>query len=406
MKRLISALSVFVFVFAVCLSAYAQPANTYTYSTTTGATLEDMTGATVLQSAPNDDTPSLLTTFPGGFVFYYEGIGYSQFSTSPDGFLKLGAPVAVSQFSNSVTSTTNVPKLFPMWDDLALGSLAGGGNISYKLVGTTPNQKLVIQWFCTIPRATGGAANSTFQVWLNESSCGSGVIDFVYGAGGNAPSSSVGINGVPAGTNFQSITVSTNTNSTVTANNANAVWPGSGRQYTYTPPPAANSISVTGTNLLNGRIFSTGKCYDFTATVTKSGPSVESNVPVVFSIDGVDAGTLNTGTLGCNNTQIMAFTNALCNLSEGPHTIAIRTESPNITNGAPLSVVINVGQKITTLPYVQNFFSADGMTILVTNPVGTTGIWSIFSGVNPDGLAANPLEKPISLQVAEVELKF
>ncbi len=239
MKKLISVLSVFVFVFAVCMNANAQLANAYIYSTSEGATLEDMTtGATVLQTAPNDDAPSLLTTFPGGFTFTYEGTPYTEFSTTPDGFLKLGSPVAVAQFTNAITSTTNRPKIFPYWDDLALGSAAGGGNVSYKLVGTTPNQKFVIQWFCTVPRSTTGPANTTFQVWLHES----GRIDLVYGtSGGNTASSSVGINSVAANaTNFQSVTISTNTNSTSTANNSNAAWPGSGRMYSYELPPACN----------------------------------------------------------------------------------------------------------------------------------------------------------------------
>jgi hypothetical protein len=222
-------------------TSYGQTANTYAFATSTGATLDAMTGATVISPADRDDGVSALQTIP--FTFVYEGTNYTQLSASADGWVKLGGPAGASQFSNSVTSTTNIPKLFPMWDDLALGAAGGGGAISVLTTGTAPNRIYKIQWFATIPRSTGGNANSTFQCWLYETT---NVIEFRYGAGGTPGSASVGINGAAA-TNFHSVTTTTQTSSTATANNSVAAWPGNGRMYTFTPPTPCSGTPLTPT---------------------------------------------------------------------------------------------------------------------------------------------------------------
>ncbi|MDP4263282.1 MAG: choice-of-anchor J domain-containing protein [Bacteroidota bacterium] len=216
----------------------AQLANTYIYISSTGATLDPMTGATTIVTAGVDDAPSAIQNI--GFTFNYEGVPYTQFSASPDGFIKLGAPAAVAQFGNAITSTTNIPKLFPFWDDLATGT---GGSVSFVVTGSAPNRILVVQWFVTVPRNTVGAANSTMQAWLYETS---GTIEFRYGAGvGPSSSASIGINGAVA-TNFISITTPGNASSTTTANNSNTAWPGSGTMYTFFPPPPCVPGSLAG----------------------------------------------------------------------------------------------------------------------------------------------------------------
>ncbi len=71
------------------------------------------------------------------------------------------------QFSNDLASTfLNIPKVAPFWDDLATGT---NGNVTYVVNGTAPNRIFVVNWFVTIPRVTSGAANSTFQLWIYES---------------------------------------------------------------------------------------------------------------------------------------------------------------------------------------------------------------------------------------------
>ena len=250
----------------------AQTANVYTFSVSTG-TLNPMTGSTILINSGTDDATSFIQDI--GFTFNYENIGYTQFSVSPDGFLKLGSPAAIPQITNNITTATNVPKLFLFWDDVATGN---NGSVRSLITGSAPNRVLIVQWFVTVPRSTTGAANSTMQAWLYESD---GKIEFRYGAGGGpASSASIGISGIVP-TNYISVTTPANTASTSTANNSNTLWPGAGVMYTFSPPgpctgsptggttvgpsgtvcPGINTLTVTGST------FGTGLTYQWETSV-------------------------------------------------------------------------------------------------------------------------------------------
>lgn len=78
----------------------AQLANTYIYSSSAGATLDPMTGATTIVASDVDDAGSSVQNI--GFTFNYEAVPYTQFSASPDGFLKLGTPAVADQFTNAI----------------------------------------------------------------------------------------------------------------------------------------------------------------------------------------------------------------------------------------------------------------------------------------------------------------
>ncbi len=294
-RRRVGVLSLLLLCLGGGIALNAQTANTYAFTTSTGATLDPMTGATTAIGSSVDDTPSGL--FGIGFNFDYEGITYTQFSVSPDGFIKLGAPAAVSQFSNSITSTTNIPKLFPFWDDLATGTT---GNVTFVVTGSSPNQILKIQWFVTIPRNTTGAANSTMQAWLYEST---NVIEFRYGnVGGATSSASVGINGTTA-TNFHSITTTTHTTSTTTANNSNTAWPGTGRQYTFTPPAPCAGTPTGGTTVASPNPVCSG--VNFSLSLSGATQGLGITYQWQSSTDGVsysNVGGANSSTLTTNAT--------------------------------------------------------------------------------------------------------
>ncbi len=399
--KVLSSIFACLFLLAVAVTTHAQLANTYSYSTTTGGVIDPMTGSTNLLTAPNDDGPSALTTFPGGFSFTYEGLSYTQFSVTPDGFLKLGSPVTTSQFTNSITSTANRPKIFALWDDLALGSAAGGGKVHYLMTGSSPTRIFIVEWFVTIPRATSGAANSRFQVWLYEDG---GRIDFVYGAGGNPSGASIGINSVAANpTNFQSVTSSTHTVSTVTANDANTTNPGSGRVYTFAPPTAQpNDVGVISSSLSNIKIYSVGKGYDFTATVKNFGTNTQNVVDVYYSVNGAPPmGPISTvGPIVSGGTESVSFSggNAFAPITPGNNVIKIYTSlatDGNATNDT-LTTVVFVADKITTYPHVETFGSPTGWTILTEKVVGTTQLWGlVFGGTiqNPDGVLGDTVAK-------------
>lgn len=224
--------------------------NTYTYTPSTGSSLLTLNSPTTAIGTDNDDTPS--TPFPIGFKFGFNGVAYSNFSVSPDGWILLGTTAAVSQFTNSVTSTTNIPKIYPYWDDMATGTT---GNVRFETQGTAPNRKLVVQWFVTIPRVVAGPANSNFQLVLHE---GTNQIEFLYGAMGPQTIGSASSGLTAAANNYQSVTLSTNTVSTTTSNNSNSGVPVAGTKYLFAPTapapaytwnPAGSLVSNTGSTV-------------------------------------------------------------------------------------------------------------------------------------------------------------
>jgi hypothetical protein len=262
-----------------------------TFSTLTGVSLADTTGSTKVVLSNVDDAPSAVQNI--GFTFRFDNVDYTQYSVSPDGFIKLGSSAASSQFSNFTTSSINIPKVFPYWDDVATGS---NGYVKANLIGTAPNRTLVVHWFVTIPRNTTGVANSNFQALLHEST---NVVEFIYGSMNTAAmSASVGIAGITPATNFQSITVSSNTVSTTTANDNNADQPASGRSYKFTP--ASYTYAWTPTTYLDnpaiynplasGMMATTS--YDVVATNTATGCSKAIDPDITVTVGSCNA-TLN-----------------------------------------------------------------------------------------------------------------
>lgn len=229
---------------SVCTLAFSQTANYYIFSAASSASIDPMTGATVIVPANTDNTPSAVQTIP--FTFFYEGRSYTQFSASPDGFLKFGGTATAPNPYNNTYSATSM--LFPFWTNLATGV---GGSVSFVVTGTAPNRILKVQWFLTIPVSTSGNANSTMQAWLYETT---NVIEFRYGTGGNPSSgTSIGIKG--AASDFVSVTAAANnttsTASTTSPNDNNRQWPGSGTMYQFTPPvvSACNRPTTQPTSL-------------------------------------------------------------------------------------------------------------------------------------------------------------
>ncbi|TRV26892.1 MAG: hypothetical protein EWV88_05660, partial [Microcystis wesenbergii Mw_MB_S_20031200_S109D] len=250
------------------------PASSYIFSNTTG-TLADMTGATVIGSAANDDTPYAASNI--GFTFNFDGSNYTQFSASPDGFVRLGGTTAGSQFTNDMASSTNVPKLAPFWDDLALGGTGLGGNILTKVFGTAPNRYCVVEWNVTVPRNTLGSADSKFQLWMYESSS---VVEFRYGTVGTTGGASIGIRGATTFNNVDS--VDNNTTSTTVATNSITAAPVSGSVYRFTP---AGSPTYTYAWTSNPAGF----------TSSLQSPTVNPTVATTYTV------TVYSGT-GCSNT--------------------------------------------------------------------------------------------------------
>lgn len=275
--------------------------NNYAFAASAGATLDPMVGATQIIGTGNDDTATGLLTLP--FTFNFNGVDYTTYTASPDGWIKFGA-VGSGDFSNQVTEGTNLPKLYPYWDDLATGTT---GNVTTLTTGTAPNRVFIVQWFITSPRATGGPANSTFQAWMYE---GSNKVEFRYGTiGGASGSASVGLTG--SSTQYQSVTLTTNTVSTSSPNDSNNFAPLSGTSYVFTPPaatflwaPAGDVVSpnsqTTATNALSAT-------QTFTVTASNNGcNAAPASATVVITPLTCTTATYSTPTCAGGNFTVTA----------------------------------------------------------------------------------------------------
>jgi hypothetical protein len=378
--------------------------NTYSFAASTGATLDPMTGSTSLIGANDDDTPNA-SPVAIGFTFPYNGSTYTQFSVSPDGWLLLGSTAAVNQFTNSVTSTTNMPKIFPYWDDLATGTT---GSVSYLVTGTAPNRILKVQWFVTSPRNTVGAANATFQAWLYETS---GIIEFRYGTLAASGSASVGING--SATNYQSVTVTSNTSSISTPNDANAAAPASGQMYTFTPPmpstfawspatflssttisnPMANAVTATTTYTVTA---SQGFCSTTgTVTITAGSPltGTATASPSATACAGSNV-TLNANPTGGGAPYTYAWTgpNSFTATSQNPVVSGVTAASAGtytcvITDNCASTFTVTVALTVNPLPTVTATpstatYCTPGSPVALVASGATSYTWSPASGLD------------------------
>jgi GEVED domain len=340
--------------------------NNTIFSTSTGATLDPMTGATTVVGVSVDDAANTTTSTAGPalllpFSFSLNNVSYTYYSASPDGFIHLAnvATAIPDQFTNAMTITINVPKIAPYWEDMATGT---DGSVKVLTTGTAPNRIFKVQWFVTIPRLTTGAANSTFQAWLYE---GSNKIEYRYGTMG-ATSTSISA-GLSAGAVFQSISFATNTTSTVTANDANTTSPASGRMYTYVGQPVtyswANTANINGVNnianpVTNPLLTNT----TFTVTVSNGACTATSSVSIV--VGAPITSTLSiTGATACSGVQ-----SVLATTSGGgtPYTYSWKQDGSSI---APTTASIN--SAIGTHAY----------EVTVTDVCGTTTVGSITNVV-------------------------
>lgn len=348
--------------------------NGYGFTPTTGAPLITLTTGSVSVIGSNIDDTVMGSPANLGFTFNFNGVDYTQFTASPDGWIMLGGATGSDEFTNGVTSTANVPRIYPYWDDLATGT---NGYVKTQLIGTAPTRTFVVEWYVTIPRATGGAANSTFQALLFEVN---GNVEFRYGTMGVPTSGSISSGLTGDATNFNCITYTGTVNSTVTANNSNAVQPASGTSYLFTPPvlsyawsPAANLSSTTGAIVTSTPATSTiysvdvtyGSCVRTrTLSVNVTTPPVVNVVPSSASICPSASATLTANgattyswNTGSTNTVLVVSPSATLTTytvvgTSGPcavtKTISISIPgNPNVTIGG--SSGICTGQTATLI---------------------------------------------------------
>lgn len=355
----------------------------YEYSTqATGGTLDAMTGATTLIGTGVDDNVSSVVTLP--FTFNYHNFNYTQLIASSNGWVLFGNASSGSQFTNTTVSNTNIPKLYPFWDDLTTGT---NGGVNYVVTGTPGNRIFVIQWKVnkwTFSSGVGNAINMTFQAWLYE---GTNKIEFRYGSM-NSPqalSFSVGLTG--ASNSFQSVDVPTNTASNGTAFDNNSTPPATGRLYIFntaicrsprvpivvniTAPSFNVTASAPSSSVCEGASISLG------ATVTGSSTAPLSYTWTPGNLSGQNQ-TVNptsatsytvtvTDATGCSNTNSITI-----NTNPRPTALSVSPSVSNVCSGAATTLVASGGQLSNQTILFEPFNSAFFTSQFTLNSVSGT----------------------------------
>lgn len=280
-----------VFSLAILFGVDAQ-VNTYGFSATSGTYTPLVGGTSSGLAATADD--NLSAALPIGFNFVYNGVTYTNFKVSSNGTLFFGNGNSAAANALGSLTAAQRPGLAPLWDDL----LCTAG-ITYQLSGTTPNQKLTVEWKDMKWFYSAASPVISFQVILYEAN---NQIDFVYQqeptaistTGTGTPGASIGIMGTTL-TDFISLQNSSAspTKSTATSTNNILTKPATGQVYSWiaapaTPPTPTNpgpwdcvagtDIVVTGTPALGVTWYWQTSATGTSTTTPQSGPyNVTSN---------------------------------------------------------------------------------------------------------------------------------
>ncbi len=245
------------------LNANAQSIANYTFATNaTGSLALDMnsnaidmsTGTTTLIGASSiTGGGSGLVNI--GFDIVTMGTRNTQFSVSAHGWLGIGNALTSGNIWNG-GGTAGLPRVAPFLVTTTAGGFtqamgtSSTGKVHSKIVGTSPNRTLVIEYLNMQINSTltGGSADATFQARIYEAT---GVMEFVYGTmtvgAGSAAIAGNNVGFSNTSTVFSSVNTATHTASTATTTtqtlnsgtltDISSVANGSRRVYRYTPVP-------------------------------------------------------------------------------------------------------------------------------------------------------------------------
>lgn len=254
------------------VSAYGFAQSSGNFTPITGTVLGAATGNT---SATNLNSEVYPITIPFGFNF--NDVSYTSLNVSSNGFVTFGTTPPLTSTTTPISGTvayTGAVSAFGR-DLVSLFDIAGvTGNISWDVVGATPNREIVIQWKDFRPTnttSTTAAYAFSFQIRLEETT---NVIRMMYtngsylaGTTSYASTAQIGLRGstnadfnnrINATTlEFINSTAGTANNSTQSFSTTNVIpgMPTAGLTYTWTPPtcysPFGLALVSTTTNTAN-----------------------------------------------------------------------------------------------------------------------------------------------------------
>ena len=184
--------------------ANAQTLANYSFTQTSGTYKQAGLGAKLTTTGCYDDGAiGGAITIP--WTFTYHGASFTSIYAQNNGFARLGAATTTTgQYGTVLASQTNV--LSPLNNDL-YGCTSNGAEVSYAVVGSTPNRVLTVQW-SNWGIYSAGANEFSFQIKLYETS---NKVQFVYknGTATGSTAALVGLNGATT-SDFQTRTTTTN----------------------------------------------------------------------------------------------------------------------------------------------------------------------------------------------------
>lgn len=187
-----------------------------------------------------------------GFTFKFDNVNYTHFQASDNGFIHLTGGAGSTTLTGTgygnaccdvvipndfTLSNTLQPFIAPLWEELAISGLSGGGSTTYTVTGSSPTRTFTIQYNKVSWRAPTSTDQISFQIILYETS---NIIDFVYKVGtvalGTFPTASIGLGGIGA-TNYYSLSNSgSNPTAAFNSNVTNiSTRPADGQRYRWIP---------------------------------------------------------------------------------------------------------------------------------------------------------------------------
>jgi len=401
---------------ASALQSFNTPqASAYTFSTASGTSLQNMTGAINLVASGQDVTASPVTSI--GFSFNFGGTDYTQFSASCNGVMGLGGSAVTGADGNN---STTYPTIVPMWDDM---HTCTNGNVQYVLntSGGTGNRILVVEWNYGNYAERSGTFTKTVQVWLYEST---NQIKIVYGANTGALISGGTVGIVSSGTNYNDVNTSTGVNSTSTVQDANTVWPATGTTYIFTPTGApvftylwAPTTFISGQQTLSNPVAGTVTVTTpYTVTITgNSGCSATANVTVnvvsgvsivnqpvsiskcagetaTFTVNATGAGLSYQWRKGGGDISTLlnpsAGTNTLTlanvsDLDNGTYDVVISSScGAPVTSDGSSTLTVKPLPSVSVTPTAAPYCVPGGSAVAITASGADTYAWSPAAGLN------------------------
>ena len=120
----------------------------YNFSESTGSAYVDLaTSGTsvVVATGTFNGLPSSSFTFPLGFVFHFNGLSYNQVNVSENGFITLGAPVALGTLTAPLSSLIAYPGVIAGYGTNLAGNTSTA-EVKYDVIGSAPNRIFVVQY--------------------------------------------------------------------------------------------------------------------------------------------------------------------------------------------------------------------------------------------------------------------